>query len=61
MKLDGDTYYPGGQVDQMRRASWRWGALAGFWIGVLFMAFSDITDLHICMGECDAAGREITP
>ena len=34
-----------------------------FWCGVvvgaLFMAMLDLTDMHICIGECDGAGYDI--
>jgi len=59
MHIENDTYYPGSQVGMIRNAAWRWGWLIGFWAGVLFMALADVTDLHICMGECDNRGTTL--
>jgi hypothetical protein len=39
----------------LRRHFW-----AGLLIGILAMAAMDITDLHICVGECDGEGLSLT-
>lgn len=35
----------------------------GFWVGfgagLLFMAVLDLTDIHVCVGECDGAGYDL--
>lgn len=51
-----ESYYPSSQVNTMRRSSWCWGALIGFWLGIIFMAVTDVGDLHFCIGQCDSAG-----
>lgn len=33
---------------------------AGVFVGVLAMALMNIGDLHVCVGECDGTGFEIT-
>jgi hypothetical protein len=39
---------------QLKRRFW-WG----FLLGMLFMAASDISDFHICVGDCDDQGLSL--
>lgn len=32
---------------------------AGVAVGVLLMCVVDLTDMHVCVGECDGAGYDI--
>lgn len=51
------------RIEADRLAPLTWRDLLGshhWWLGVLFgvlmMALFDVTDLHICVGECDGRG-----
>ncbi len=49
------------QEDPDTWQNWRkskrfWGGVA---FGILAMCFFDLTDLHVCVGECDGAGYDI--
>ena len=56
MFMEPETFYPANQVATMTRSSARRGLLLGFWVGVVFMALTDVADLHVCIGQCDGQG-----
>ena len=39
---------------ELKRRFW-WGVM----FGIILMAASDITDLHLCIGECDNSGLSL--
>lgn len=47
-------------VNKQKPKSVRGAFWVGFLAGVLLMALADVTDLHLCVGECDGKGISLS-